>query len=227
MAVAVDAKATAVTTTTSVATGTNTTLTVGASATSLLGILCTQTVGTSAPTMHWDSTGTNQPMTLLGTFTTTIGKGYFFGLVNPTVGNKTLSASWTTSSIAAIDCMSFTGSDNTSTANCFKNFNTSTLTGTTVTLVMTGATGNISVCCATENNFSFTSLTATGSSNFFTQSTVAAIAASAPSAASLTWTAVITGSCNCPMGGIDVAVPAVVALVPRQQWYQLQPILAQ
>jgi hypothetical protein len=213
MAVAVDAQTTASTTLNSTTSGTSALLTVGAGATALLGILCMEQA-TTAQTMHWDSTGTNQAMTLLGSVAGTDGWVYLFGLVNPTVGNKTLATSWTTTCfIASLDAVSFTGTDTASVAAAFQNFNSSLQTGTATTLVMTGATGNISVCASTQNAHSFT-LAATGSTSLFTNSGLASAGARAPSAASLTWTATVSASSVQPMAGVDVVAAAAAVVNP-------------
>ncbi|MBZ5616228.1 MAG: hypothetical protein LAO23_19645 [Acidobacteriia bacterium] len=57
-------------------------------------------------TVTWDSGGTNQAMTQLAHLQLGIADGYLFGLLNPTAGNKTLAASWTTASQFIVGSMS-------------------------------------------------------------------------------------------------------------------------
>lgn len=148
MAVAVDAVSSAETQSASVTTATHTNLTIGASLSNgalIVGVGWDTKV--TSPTAHWDSTGTNQLMTLIGTVNTagTNGTVAIFGLRNPTSGNKTFSTSWTTASIACIFGISFTGVDQTSDANAFKNFNSATGNSTAPSVTITSAVGNIIV----------------------------------------------------------------------------------
>src|ERR1044072_4071005 len=125
MAPAIDAKATAATHTAGATSLNNTNLTVGAGATGLLVALCFNEVS-AVPTgisVHWDSTGTNQAMTLIVEQQSNDVNGHvqIWGLVNPTAGNKTLHAAWTTSVPAVLDAVSFSGGKTTSVATAFIN----------------------------------------------------------------------------------------------------------
>jgi hypothetical protein len=224
MAVALDANAVTAFNISATTSATNTTLTVGAGATALLGFLIQETACT-AQTMHWDSTGTNQAMTLIGSSVGANGWIYLFGLVNPTTGNHTLSSSWTTSCFQGVlSACSFTGTATTFAA-AFANFLGNATTGTTTTLVLTGATGNISVCAGANNQHAFSSFSATGSTVLFNVTGVDGEAAYAPSSASTTWTIVTSASSTITMAGVDV-VAAPPSQVPYQPWYQRAPILA-
>lgn len=118
------------------------TLTVGASDTFLLmGIeLDSTTPGTAAA--HWDSGGSNQAMTSLGTIiteaTSTAKALVLFGLVNPVAGNKTASHSFSGQSAAANGysfLISFTGSETSSVAAATEGYATnSNSTGTTASV---------------------------------------------------------------------------------------------
>jgi formylmethanofuran dehydrogenase subunit C len=202
MALAIDAKATASTHTAGALTLTNTTLTVGSGATCLLAALVFQeeTRIPSAISVHWDSTGTNQLMTLIpsgsGATSNDNGQIRLYGLVNPTAGNKTLSATWTGSVPAVLDAMSFSGGDTTSVSAAFANAHAqadpNTLgTPSTPTNALTGASGNISVCVVDHINATVTGLTTTSSTSWFTDTTEPNLkvqGATAPSASSVTWT---------------------------------------
>lgn len=149
MAVAVDAVSSAETQSASVTTATHTNLTIGASLSNgALIVGAGWDTKITAPNMHWDSTGTNQSMTLLGTIINTAGvEGTvaLFGLRNPTSGNKTLSTSWTTASIVCLFGISFTGVDQTSDAAAFMHFNSATGNSAAPSVTITSATGNIIV----------------------------------------------------------------------------------
>src|SRR6266702_623887 len=110
-----------------------------------LGVACD--IKITSPNAHWDSTGTNQLMTLLGVVNTTGTNGTvaIFGLRNPTSGNKTFSTSWTTASTCMIFGISFTGVDQTSDAAAFAHFNSATGNSTAPSVTITSATGNIIV----------------------------------------------------------------------------------
>jgi len=209
--VALDANAVTATTISSATSATNTTLTVGASATCLLGFLIQETACT-AQTMHWDSTGTNQAMTLITSIAGSNGWIYLFGLVNPTAGNKTLSSSWTTSCFTGVlSACSFTGSVTTSVATAFIDANTTATAGTTVTLVLSGATGDMSVCAEANNQHGTTAFSTTSSTSLFNITATQGQAAYAPSAASLTWTATVPVSSTISLAGCTVAAGAAAA----------------
>jgi hypothetical protein len=74
---------------------------------------------------NWDDTGTPQALTQIGTATESdnLGFVYLFGLVNPTLGAKTLALTWTNSVDFCYDAVSVTGADQTGGATTFKNVN--------------------------------------------------------------------------------------------------------
>jgi hypothetical protein len=82
-------------------------MTVGAGAT-LLVVLIVWHVAVTSPSATWNGVA----MTLGPTISNTVRTAIFY-LVNPTSGNKTLSASWTTSSATYMSAISFTGTDTT------------------------------------------------------------------------------------------------------------------
>lgn len=148
MAVGIDAKGTVLTGSSLVLTiGSYTGLTVGGSATALVVPLTLIPAPSANPTVTWDNGGTNQAMTLIGVVTDTTninGKTYLYGLVNPTTGNKTLAATWTTTSARFIvNAISFTGTA-TTFATAFTNFastdNTSSTTTVTQALTLSNPT---------------------------------------------------------------------------------------
>lgn len=110
--------------------GTDTNLTVGASATALIYYVIFNGDGgtTSGVSAHWDSAGTNQPMTLLATRANANGAGqslFVFGLLNPTPGPKTFTANWTASTGTAVFFgESWTGTITSSFGACFNHTST-------------------------------------------------------------------------------------------------------
>lgn len=223
MALAIDAKATASTHTaggTGAQSLNNTNLTVGAGATGLLVAVAFNTINVfpSSVAVHWDSTGTNQLMTLIsdnssGNFN---GNIHFYGLVNPTAGNKTLHLTWSSTAAVPVvlDAISFSGGVTTSVAAAFINqastADPGTGASTTPTLSLTGASGNISVCFYDDVNSTSTNLTATSSTAWFNDSTEANTSvrgATAPSASTVTWTGA-PSSTEWVMSGVDVVAGA-------------------
>jgi hypothetical protein len=84
------------------------------------------TTGTTptAMTMVWDSGGANQSLTQIVTSdpgTHSQWQAELWGLVNPVVGNKTLSLSWTTASRMFLCSMAFDGVDQTGGTTSFPN----------------------------------------------------------------------------------------------------------
>lgn len=126
-----------------------TTLTVGAGANrALVAILTLQQSAPTGVTVVWDSGGTNQSMTLIGTVSDTqvTAKQYMYGLVAPTSGNKTLRASWTGTSDVTLAAGSFTGVNQTGSTTTFANFTSATgPDATTASANVTSATGNYAI----------------------------------------------------------------------------------
>ncbi len=215
MTVTVDATATvAASLTTGVSTLTNSSLTVGAGATALLAMIMFNEFSanvSSTVTMNWDNAGIPQGMTSLGTMITTGNLAIqLFGLVNPTPGNKILTATWTETVQAVLSAQSYRGSINSGVATAFLHFATSSGTAGAPTITITSATGNISVCVAAEINAT-TALTATGSAAIYANQTFAGgvggfgtIASYAPGAATVAWTAAPT-STEWAIAGVEIA----------------------
>jgi hypothetical protein len=127
------------------------TLTVGSGSNRALvaSIMFNAVVSTVA--LHWDTAGTNQSMTQIGTGTNSIGSTnviYLFGLLAPTSGAKTLGATWTTSAAGYLSGISWTGVSQTSFATSFINFNhvANSCGGTTTSsITVTTTSGNATV----------------------------------------------------------------------------------
>jgi hypothetical protein len=92
----------------------------------------------TAVTAHWDSTGTNQLMTLLGSnYDATSATAHFiFGLLNPTTGAKTFSISWTTAAQVSLCGSSWRG------ASSFGSFNSNKGTSAGPNSLQITCTGN-------------------------------------------------------------------------------------
>lgn len=120
-----------------------TTITVGSGANRGL-VVAFQIDGTTAlsgQTVVWDNGGTNQSMTLIGSEPTTGAGGivYFYGLVAPTSGAKTLTVTWSSPSVEInIYAVSFTGVNQAGSTSSFQfvganNGNSTAMTTTAIT----------------------------------------------------------------------------------------------
>ncbi len=123
-----------------VAAGTNTAL--------LVTVVFDTSSVVSNVTAVWDSGDTNQSMTQIVT-TGDVHQCLIFGLVAPTVGNKTLHIAWTTSAPLFVDAVAFDGVDQTGGATSFPN---STTGSGVATVTVTSATGNMVVACEAMSN---------------------------------------------------------------------------
>jgi len=101
------------------------------------------TSGVTDIAVTWDPSGANQPLTQIATLNSA-GSGIteLWGLVNPTSGNKTLRVTWTTSTTAIINAVSWTGVDQTGGTTSFPNATTGTGSGNVHSLTITSALGN-------------------------------------------------------------------------------------
>lgn len=195
-------------------------ITVGASDTFLLlAIECdTSTPGT--PTAHWDSAGTNQAMTLIGTVTNstaTVQSLSLFGLVSPTTGAKLFSWTFPGQAVSVNSYhfgVSFTGTETSSVAAATTGFATgqgATGANSTVTSAASIPSGAMAVA-AYNNNSGFTNAftagtdpgdggTAVGKNESLTTNMAgeyysgagSTITATAANAASQPWVAAIVG----------------------------------
>lgn len=211
MALSIDATASSTThSATDVTTLDNANLTVGGSASGLLAVVMFQEASTvpTSVTMRWDPTGTNQAMTQVVNRSSGNSNGeiYIYGLVSPTPGNKILRAAWTTAVPAMLTGISFSGGITTSVATAFVRGGSNAALSGSPTVTLTGASGNISVCVYDDVINQSTSLTTTGSTNWFIDNAVPIASfrgATAPSASSVVWTGAPT-STEWVIAGIDV-----------------------
>jgi len=230
MAVAVDAVSTVETQSAGgITTETHTNLTVGASLSNgalIFGVAWD--VKITSPNAHWDSTGTNQAMTLIGTIDTTGTNGTvaIFGLRNPTSGNKTFSTSWTTASTCMIFGISFTGVDQTSDAAAFAHFNSATGNSTAPSVTITSATGNI-IVGAFVNDSNVIDWTSVNNTTLCVNAGNQLAMNRAAGAASVAMSGVLGSGDAWAATGIDVVAAGAATLVPYEPWRQAGPILAQ
>lgn len=108
----------------------------------------------SAITVTWDNGGTNQAMTAITNATaTSTAKVVLYGLVNPTSGAKQLRTTWTTSRDVYVNCVSWTGVDQTGGTTSFPHGVGATGPGssTIATVTVTSAVGNAVVAAHTTS----------------------------------------------------------------------------
>jgi hypothetical protein len=227
MAVALDATGTVLTSGSGTGTSTNYTgITVGSGSNRALIVYVALTVGGSAPVLHWDSAGTNQLMTLLGTGVAdgTSAHYYLFGLVAPTSGAKNLLVSWTGTVQSLVDAVSFTGVNQTGGTTSFPHYNSATGTGTTATVVITSATGNFVVGIFGDN---FDGVGTTGQTQLYSDNTgISSSGNYSAGAASVSLTSVISASSSAwGAAGCDILAAAAVsvAVVGRTSPFLFSP----
>ena len=148
----------------SVLTVSNTHLTVGSGSNRALIAFLTLHNDTAPPSLAcaWDPSGTNQAMSLISG--TGFGSGSssmysaIFGLLNPTPGNKTLTASWSTSSMEShLAAVSFTGVNQTDIATAFPGGTASEGTVSSGSFNVTSAVGDMVVALFTNGSAAFAS----------------------------------------------------------------------
>jgi hypothetical protein len=117
---------------------------------------------------NWDDTGTPQALTQIITATESdnLGFAYLFGLVNPTLGAKTLAITWTNSVDFCYDAVSFTGVDQTGGATTFKNAISVITSLTNASLSITSPSGDMGIAAFATSAGSFGS-GGTGTDVFF------------------------------------------------------------
>lgn len=72
-----------------------------------------------------------------------VGDIYFFGLVNPDLGQHTLTANWTGSNQVGVAALSVVAADQTGGATTFKNATSNTGVGTTTSVAVTSLAGEM------------------------------------------------------------------------------------
>lgn len=146
MTVALDAFATASANTTGTTLNLSTQTVAGSNEVLVVGISGQTQASAASTTVVWDSVGANQSMSLITSINDSGASGYvqIWGLVNPTPGNKTITASWSGSQQVGISSAAFTGADQGGGSSTFP----TTATGagaSTPTLAITNVTGGMVV----------------------------------------------------------------------------------
>ena len=161
--VALDANATSHAEGNSLTTIDLTTLTVGSGQNRLLLAQLAVSNSASAISLTWDPAGANQSLTLTHSGgNSSSHKIYLYSLLNPTPGNKTLRASWTTASGVQLNATSFTGVNQTGGATTFPNNASTTGGGTSPSTVnITTAVGNATVSASVASSGGQSSLNKT------------------------------------------------------------------
>ena len=236
MAVALDAQSSAFTASQSLASYTNAAFTVGSGANRALvvALVCESTTGNSptAPTLSWDSTGTNQSMQLISTMsdnrTSSEIRHFIFGLVAPTSGNKKLAVGGLNTNCASILAyISWTGVDQTGGTTTFKNAATNN-TGSALTVLSANVSGNVGDAAIgvfgsndsspTPNQTTWCTASLTSVSFDYYCSNYA-LMASSPVTMSSSWAS--AASCNYSVMAINQAGAAPSLGAPRLSGYPL------
>lgn len=128
----------------------------------LIAFLCgSDPTPVTSPAVTWDSGGTNQAMTLIGSAHngTSLGQIFIFGLIAPTTGSKTISASWTgTIGTCVLGAVSVYNADQTTG---WQNAgNDGPTTGTAVSCAVTSANGNMAIVGLVDTNATSATITA-------------------------------------------------------------------
>lgn len=203
MAAAFDANATTFISGNGVTSLSLTTLTVGSGTNrALVAQMSFKVTTISSLVVNWDSAGTPQACTsIIAANNGANCRSVELGLVNPTAGNKTLAASWTTASDAILNATSWTGVDQTGSTTSFPNGTSATGTTTPASLVITSASGDATMANATTSGNVFTSPTQTATYSEGNLDNISGNGSRAAGAATVThsWTApagswVIVGS---------------------------------
>lgn len=184
------------------------TLTVGSG--SNRGLVCLVSMGLHTPTSEalvWDSGGSNQSMTqlLAANNTSTQGRVEVWGLVAPTSGAKVAKFTWNAAtSDVVLDCLSFTGVDQTGGATSFPHSTSATGTGTATSLAVTSATGNYTVEVGSNNTNVYTAQTQTLAFRENGANDIGAQGQYATGAATVTHGGTIASSAAWVSGGTDI-----------------------
>lgn len=212
----VTVNATATVATTAGATSlTNSSLTIAPGATALLAWLSfnEQSISASGETVNWDNAGTPQPMTqvaFIESFNVNVNI-QLWGLVNPTIGNKNLTASWTGSVPASLNAIAFNGTINSNTTAAFSHAASSSGTTGSPTITIGSAVGDMVIVAEGNAAGAITSLTAPGSTSVFNYTDVTPYGYTGSRAPGVTPNVTFTGaptSTEWAVAGVDVAAGA-------------------
>lgn len=212
MAVAFDAKSTAITNVAATTSLSHNSLTIGASAdAAVFMIVFNQATLPPGLTVTWAGVACTQISGAIGSFTTGSAvqnsTSVLFGILAPTTGNQTLAVNWTTDSIQGkCSGVSFTGVTQTSFAAAFPNGTGGSGTGVTITTSLTSDTNDFSVAVGGETSNAI-SLAATGSTSVVVDNNgnIGSAMSFAPGASTVVWTATASSSTEWSIAATDVS----------------------
>lgn len=204
-----DANATASCTANAVTSITCSTLTVGSG--SNRALTCQTAWGGAnggVSSYHWDELGTPQNLALVtsASATNTV-QVEIWALVAPTSGAKQAKIVWTTAKDIIINCLSYTGVDQTGGTTSFAHGNGATGTSTGPAVTITSATNNAVVAAHAADTSGGGSFTATNNTNTFINNTPATMGGAgnrAAGASSVSMTATIDVSKTWASAGADI-----------------------
>jgi hypothetical protein len=141
-------------------------ITIAAGSNIVLALMLQLSAKPASVTANWDSAGTNQLMTQVGSTqaeSDNLAFCYIFGLIAPTTGGKLLKVTWATTSATFSYCLiAFNGADQGSVAGTFKNFQSGNpAASTSVAGYPTGGvnvnspTGDWAILAVASNNRAF------------------------------------------------------------------------
>lgn len=193
------------------------TLTVGSGANRAVVCYVGFGVAVSSVAVVWDSGGTNQSMALIaGATATNVQETNLWGLVAPTSGAKTLKVTWNAvTTDVEIDCVSYTGVNQTGGATSFPHGTSATGNSTAPSVTVTSATNN-AVVAGFSSGASFTSVNNT---TMFIDNTPASISGGANRAVGAATVAMSgvtsTGTTTWTAVGADIAAAGAATAVSK------------
>lgn len=205
-----DANATATCASNGVTTKDCATLTVGSGANRALvcQIIWSGTTG-AISVFNWDQLGTPQALTqITNAAGTNTVRSELWGLVNPTSGAKTLRVTWTTSRDVVINCLSYTGVDQTGGTTTFAHGTSATGSATPTSVTVTSAANNAVVAAHGMTAGTVTAVNNTSSFIDNTPTNMSTAGNRAAGAATVTLTSTVSGG---PPTWVSVGADIVAA----------------
>ena len=194
------------------------TLTVGSGTNRALICQFVWNVAVSAVSATWDQAGAAQSLALItGATGTNTVHAELWGLVVPVSGAKTLSLSWTTSAQVVINCLSYTGVDQTGGATSFPHGTSATGSATPTSVTVTSATNNAVVAAHVMTAGTITAVNNTQTYLDNTPATMSAAGNRAAGAATVTLTSTVSGGPPTWVAvGADVLAAGAAAAPPTR-----------
>lgn len=185
------------------------TISAGLTNSALLAILV---LGAGTTSSGFSATWGGTSMTVIGSLSISggafdIGNIVLFGLVAPASGNQNLVANWTTVNFASMCAVSFSGVKQSSVANAFAHFNSTTSSGGAPSLAITSAVNNMVVGVVASGVVSAvgqTQIYLYAATNTLDSGAERAAGASSVTVSGTTQNTVLAGIC-----GVDVVAQAI------------------